>query len=641
MAANTTSGYVMKKSVVVLCLAVLLSFSLYIRFNTSEVKALNNHTVRNINTGLIYTSIQTAVDAPETVDGHTILVEEGTYYEHVEINKSLSLIGENKQTTIIDGNQTGRVVRITASCVYMSGFTIRNSGPALFGEGCGGICLGDKPSGNIIRDNTITNGSGGIEIFRSRKNVIQDNVLSNNWKFGMDLYDSAENIIRHNIIADNGYGLSFDLGSTRNEVYDNVVLSNGFGVYLNYAPQNTFRNNNLTDNDRGLGLGLASGLEDFDQDIDTSNLINGKPVCYLVNQQDILIDPSAFPNGVGYIGIVGSKNVTVRDLSVSGNSQGVLLACTKNSRLQNLTVSNCDYGLHIEKSTRNAAVDCRLSSTYGVWLVESDENSVYNNTISDAGFGIEFYFDVSGNTLSRNNVTSCTFGITSYPCYNNSVTENVVSNCSSGISLRGSSNTIVENNVSYCEYGGVDIRLSNFTVVSGNVLTLNGMGIWVTGGSGGGSDFNIVSGNTLVSNEHGFDVRYCSNNIFYHNNVINNTVQAYLIDTDNKGDSNGEGNYWSDHNPPDQEEDKIGDAVYVIDENNIDNYPLIYPYATAHVSDLNRDGKVNIIDITIVAKAFKSKPGDLAWNAFADMDESGIINIIDIARVAKEFEKTT
>lgn len=56
-------------------------------------------------------------------------------------------------------------------------------------------------------------------------------------------------------------------------------------------------------------------------------------------------------------------------------------------------------------------------------------------------------------------------------------------------------------------------------------------------------------------------------------------------------------------------------------------------------SDMNRDGKVNIVDIAIVAKAFGSKPGNPKWNSDADMDENGIINIIDVAKVAKNFGK--
>ena len=91
-----------KKLVSVLSLFILLSCLMSVRFDLAEIKALNGYPVHNLNTSLNYTTIQDAINAPETLDGHTIFVEEGKYYEHVIVNKSLSLVGENIRTTIID-----------------------------------------------------------------------------------------------------------------------------------------------------------------------------------------------------------------------------------------------------------------------------------------------------------------------------------------------------------------------------------------------------------------------------------------------------------------------------------------------------------------------------------------------------------
>jgi hypothetical protein len=55
------------------------------------------------------------------------------------------------------------------------------------------------------------------------------------------------------------------------------------------------------------------------------------------------------------------------------------------------------------------------------------------------------------------------------------------------------------------------------------------------------------------------------------------------------------------------------------------------------LGDLNGDGKVNIIDIAIVAKAFGKKHGDPDWNPSADLNNDKVINIVDIAIVAREF----
>ena len=59
-----------------------------------------------------------------------------------------------------------------------------------------------------------------------------------------------------------------------------------------------------------------------------------------------------------------------------------------------------------------------------------------------------------------------------------------------------------------------------------------------------------------------------------------------------------------------------------------------------HPYDLNADGKINIVDVTIVAKAFGSRSGDPRYNPDADLDKNGLINIIDIAKVAMQLGKT-
>jgi hypothetical protein len=57
-------------------------------------------------------------------------------------------------------------------------------------------------------------------------------------------------------------------------------------------------------------------------------------------------------------------------------------------------------------------------------------------------------------------------------------------------------------------------------------------------------------------------------------------------------------------------------------------------------TDFNRDAKVNIQDITIVAVAYGSRRGDPKWNAMADLDKNGWINIIDMTMVAKDYGKS-
>jgi hypothetical protein len=73
---------------------------------------------------------------------------------------------------------------------------------------------------------------------------------------------------------------------------------------------------------------------------------------------------------------------------------------------------------------------------------------------------------------------------------------------------------------------------------------------------------------------------------------------------------------------------------------------LKYTHSTHHImlalnpfrlrGDVNNDGRVNVLDVSIVATAFGSKPLGTGWNSAADLDNNGIINIVDIAIVATE-----
>ena len=98
------------KLLLVPCLLFLLSCLSIARFNQPKLKASNTLPVHDLNTGLSYGTIQDAIDANETVNGHTIEVDSGIYYGSINVNKSLTLVGENENSTILDGNGTGMPV---------------------------------------------------------------------------------------------------------------------------------------------------------------------------------------------------------------------------------------------------------------------------------------------------------------------------------------------------------------------------------------------------------------------------------------------------------------------------------------------------------------------------------------------------
>src|SRR3990172_6744833 len=89
---------------VTLSIVTILLFTFSVAGGDRTVQAsLVTGPVHNTNTGLNYATIQEAIDALETLGGHTIRVDAGTYFEHVIVSKSLTLTGEDTVSTVIDG----------------------------------------------------------------------------------------------------------------------------------------------------------------------------------------------------------------------------------------------------------------------------------------------------------------------------------------------------------------------------------------------------------------------------------------------------------------------------------------------------------------------------------------------------------
>jgi len=200
---------------------------------------------------------------------------------------------------------------------------------------------------------------------------------------------------------------------------------------------------------------------------------------------------------------------------------------------------------------------------------------------------------------------------------------------------------------------GIFINNASHVSIDGNIVTDNQRGIYfVTCPSCIPARECTIRDNTMKNNQFGISLGAYVGNIVYHNSLIDNTllqVEYPGVDTiwDNGYPSGG--NYWSDHNPPDnysgpnQNEtgrDKIGDIAYIMDGNNKDRYPLIYSYGYVLSPDANQDGIVDIVDVVICALAFGSKPGEPIWNPYADLNEDGLVDIVDLVMIAIHFGET-
>ena len=213
-------------------------------------------TFRIINVPGDYSTIQAAINGASS--GDTILVAPNVYYERITVNKSVRLIGANSQTTIIDGNQIGIIIKITVSDVQIINFTIQNGGSYA------GIWIED-PSGKtitgvIIQNNIFINNYIGVLLSRCKGVIISNNAMQKNQYGVRTTYSSLNTISNNTITSSIFYGVHLHSNSENNTIKYNTFTENKYGIHLewsnnNFVDANTI--NSLTSKN-GYGIRLTS-----------------------------------------------------------------------------------------------------------------------------------------------------------------------------------------------------------------------------------------------------------------------------------------------------------------------------------------------------------------------------------------------
>jgi parallel beta-helix repeat protein len=248
----------LNKHVCVLFL-IFLVFSVVIGDLPISVHSESDLRVHNVNTGLSYETIQGAISALETLDGHIIVVDSGLYYEHVLVDKALTIIGSDKFSTVIDGNNTGIVVQVRSANVTIAGFTIQNGGK---GSGDSGVHI--EGSYANLSDVIVKNSYRGVFVIDSSHNVFRNIETSNNF-FGVYLYHSLNNLLFNIKVIQSEYGI--ELGySDGNFISEANVTLNKYGVDFFRSSGSLMFHCNFLDNVKslrsdGLPNSLDNGLE--------------------------------------------------------------------------------------------------------------------------------------------------------------------------------------------------------------------------------------------------------------------------------------------------------------------------------------------------------------------------------------------
>lgn len=209
-----------------------------------------------------YSKIQDAVDNASA--GDTVFVYRGFYPENLRIRTSIHLIGEENETTIIDGQGYSTVVAISADNTILQGFTIQNAKNDVLSAGVeiatandvlvtgnivqknAGLGLyvrGPSASRTTIEKNTIRNNSYGIHLQNAPQTTISANNISGNGE-GVYIIGSFESQLMNNVIVNRGLGLHFE-NSFGSNITGNWIVNNANGVYVFNSSEMTFTANTI------------------------------------------------------------------------------------------------------------------------------------------------------------------------------------------------------------------------------------------------------------------------------------------------------------------------------------------------------------------------------------------------------------
>jgi parallel beta-helix repeat protein len=293
---------------------------------------------------------------------------------------------------------------------------------------------------------------------------------------------------------------------------------------------------------------------------------------------DVTIQVRGFP--IGWESITESSIKNVNDGIILGDSKGVRI-------FSNIIINNERAGVS----------------------VSGENNQVYQNNITGNDAGVV----TNADTIARIFKPSC-----------HVISENMIARNNVGISVSSSNTTVLGNEVVNNYREGISVGNCFNVTVSGNIISNNG-GSNQTNENRGGLSLSYwgpcyVYGNNITHNQgNGISFgEYCSNSVVWNNNITNNDIgiieynvrdvgegnklfQNNIIDnqqqvainqtldvaegtgTDIVALDNGKvGNYWSDYltrypNATEVDSSGIGNMPYVIDDNNIDHYPLMQP----------------------------------------------------------------
>lgn len=461
------------------------TYGIYIR-DSNNCILRNNSILNSTNYNLYVTgNYNQDIDTTNAVNGGRV------YYYNNDSN-----------ITITDTN-IGHITLYNCSDLRFDSCTIHN-GDGIFFIDSGNNTINNSKILNNIRQGFYSEGSS------SYNNIINSSIINNSE--GIYLLGNGYNNFTDNNISDNRdngitIGTNDDHTSQYNILHNNIIwLNNATGIVF-HTHYNNLTNNNLSEN-RDLAFRFPGEIKYYYNYIGRSNTANGEQINYYYNENGITVESkslvAANVSDVGKITLINCYNFNVRDSILSNNIQhgcGMFLWNSYENDLTNNTLSNNYDGIRLFNSSNNNIAGLKQidpCERYGAFFDSgSDHNSIIDSSL--AATNSNGLWIKSSEHTSLKNITI------------SSVNE-------SGIYIIGGHYTDITNaTVVTTGTDGIYMTISDHVAIIESGITANNTGLCFTG-----SDYMNITDNTINS-EDGINMSGSDRG-----NLTNNIIDATL-----------------------------------------------------------------------------------------------------------------
>jgi parallel beta-helix repeat protein len=424
-----------------------------------------------------------------------------------------------------------------------------------------GIYLRSSHENTIIGNRVNLNSYSGVYLESSSDNSLESNVAESNKIYGFYLESSSRNSISYNLAASNKrYGFYLE-SSSENNVTNNNLKHGTWGIYFKYSDSNSISENEFSNNGRAMtvshsqnssfknnimienGMALwGDTIEHWNtHDIDTSNLVNDKPIHYWKDRNG-----GSIPVGAGQVILANCENILVENQTMSFSSVGIELGFSSNNTILKNNISSAEWsGITLYSSQYNIIANNNLNDNdCSVTVWSADNNLISENQVSGGAYPL-YFLNSSMNAIRDNNISNSAMGVQiDYLCQDFIFTNNTLIN--SGIILwdhevqRVSSHKIDQSNtvngmpVYYWKNrtGGVvpqgagQVILANCTnvTIENQEIEDTVIGIHVICSQ----DISIVN-NTMVNNTYSVIHIWNSSRVDISNNSLSSSFIGFLV----------------------------------------------------------------------------------------------------------------